>query len=64
MVAGVYVAVEDVEAHYERAKAAGAEIGREIEDTPYDSREYTARDLLGHFVELGDLPPGSDVTGL
>jgi len=25
--------------HYARAKAAGAEIVREIEDTPYDSRE-------------------------
>jgi hypothetical protein len=28
---GVYVAVEDADAHYERAKAVGAEIVREIE---------------------------------
>lgn len=30
---GVYIAVEDADAHYERAKAAGAERVREIEDT-------------------------------
>lgn len=40
---GVYVAVDNPDAHYERAKAAGAEITRELEDTPYGSREYTCR---------------------
>jgi uncharacterized glyoxalase superfamily protein PhnB len=54
---GVYVAVEDVDAHYERAKAAGAEITREIEDTPYESREYTARDLDGHVWSFGTYRP-------
>src|SRR5919107_526744 len=55
---GVYVAVEDVDAHYQRAKAAGAEITREIEDTDYGSREYTARDLEGHVWSFGSyLPP-------
>ena len=54
---GVYVAVEDVDAHYARAKAAGAEIVREIEDTPYESREYTARDLEGHLWSFGDYRP-------
>src|SRR5207249_1112125 len=34
---GVYVYVEDVDAHYARAKAAGAEIVMELEDTDYGS---------------------------
>ena len=54
---GVYVAVEDADEHYERTKAAGAEITREIEDTPYDSREYTARDLDGHVWSFGTYQP-------
>jgi uncharacterized glyoxalase superfamily protein PhnB len=54
---GVYVAVEDADAHYERAKAAGAEITREIEDTPYGSREYSVRDLDGHTWSFGTYRP-------
>jgi uncharacterized glyoxalase superfamily protein PhnB len=54
---GIYVAVDDVDGHYERAKAAGAEIVREIEDTPYDSREYTARDPEGHVWSFGSYRP-------
>jgi uncharacterized glyoxalase superfamily protein PhnB len=54
---GVYVAVEDADAHYERAKAAGAEITREIEDTYYGSREYTARDPEGHVWSFGTYQP-------
>jgi uncharacterized glyoxalase superfamily protein PhnB len=56
---GVYVAVEDVDAHYEQAKAAGAEIIREIEDTDYGSREYTARDLEGHVWSFGAYQPNA-----
>lgn len=44
---GVAVYVADVDAHHARAKAAGAEIVRELEDTPYGSREYSVRDLEG-----------------
>jgi uncharacterized glyoxalase superfamily protein PhnB len=54
---GIYVAVDDADAHYERSKAAGAEITREIEDTPYDSREYSARDLEGHTWSFGTYRP-------
>jgi uncharacterized glyoxalase superfamily protein PhnB len=54
---GVYVAVDDVDAHYERAKSAGAEMVREIEDTDYGSREYTARDLEGHLWSFGTYRP-------
>jgi len=54
---GIYVAVEDAAVHYERAKAAGAQITREIEDTPYGSREYSARDLDGHVWSFGTYRP-------
>ena len=54
---GIYVAVDDADAHYERAKAAGAEIVRELEDTDYGSREYTARDPEGNVWSFGTYRP-------
>jgi uncharacterized glyoxalase superfamily protein PhnB len=54
---GVYVAVADADAHYARAKAAGAEITRELCDTPYGSREYAARDPEGHAWTFGTYQP-------
>jgi uncharacterized glyoxalase superfamily protein PhnB len=45
---GMVVHVDDVDAHYARAKAAGAEILREPEDEPYGQREYGLRDPDGH----------------
>jgi PhnB protein len=45
---GLYVLVDDVDAHYERAKAAGAEIVQEPEDEEYSDRRYTAVDPEGH----------------
>ena len=44
----VYVLVEDVDAHYERAKAAGATIVEELVDTPFGHRRYTCDDPQGH----------------
>ena len=41
------VKVEDVDAHCERARVAGAEIEHEPQDQPYGVREYSARDLEG-----------------
>ncbi len=54
---GVYVHVADVDAHYARAKAAGAEIVSELRDTPYGSREYSARDPEGHLWAFGTYLP-------
>jgi uncharacterized glyoxalase superfamily protein PhnB len=54
---GIYVAVEDADAHYARAKDAGAEIVRELEDTDYGSREYTARDPEGNVWSFGTYRP-------
>jgi PhnB protein len=44
----VYVYVEDVDAHYEKAKVAGAKILREPADQFYGDRTYGAEDPEGH----------------
>jgi uncharacterized glyoxalase superfamily protein PhnB len=45
---GLAVIVDDVDAHYERARSAGARIDSAPTDQPYGRREYGARDLEGH----------------
>lgn len=40
--------VSDVDAHYERARAAGAVVIAEPQDQPYGFRMYRAMDLEGH----------------
>jgi uncharacterized glyoxalase superfamily protein PhnB len=47
--AGVDVIVDDVEAHFEHAKAEGAEIVYPPADMPYGFREYGPRDLEGRL---------------
>jgi PhnB protein len=44
----LYVLVDDVDGHYERAKAAGASIVEELTDLPYGDRRYGCRDPQGH----------------
>jgi uncharacterized glyoxalase superfamily protein PhnB len=45
---GLYVYVDDVDAHFERAKAEGAEIESPPEDKPYGDRSYGVFDPEGH----------------
>jgi uncharacterized glyoxalase superfamily protein PhnB len=45
---GLFAHVDDVDAHYERARAAGAVIDSQPVDQPYGQREYGARDPEGH----------------
>jgi len=52
-----YVVVDDADAHYEQAKAAGAEITRPIEDQDYGSRDYSARDPEGNVWSFGTYRP-------
>ena len=54
---GVYVIVDDVDGHYERARSEGAEIVRELQGTDYGSREYMARDLEGNLWSFGTYRP-------
>lgn len=62
----VYVYVDDVDAHHEGAKAAGARILRDPEDQFYGDRTYGAEDPEGHHwsfaqhvrdVTLEDMQP-------
>ena len=53
----IYIVVKDTDAHYARAVEAGAEIVRELEDTPYGSRDYSARDPEGHLWNFGTYRP-------
>ncbi len=50
----IYVFVEDVDGHYERALAAGAAVVRPIEDTDYGARMYVVRDLEGYAWCFGN----------
>ena len=45
---GIYVIVDDVDATFERARSAGAEIREEPVDQEYGERRFTALDLEGH----------------
>jgi uncharacterized glyoxalase superfamily protein PhnB len=42
------VFVEDVDAHFAHAKAAGVEIVEDLHETEYGERQYAVRDLEGH----------------
>jgi len=44
----LYIYLDDLDAHCERARAAGAEIIEEPADQPYGDRRYGARDPEGH----------------
>jgi uncharacterized glyoxalase superfamily protein PhnB len=49
IVDGVHVTVDGIDAHYERARSAGAKILSELEDNPgIGQRQYRAEDLEGH----------------
>ncbi|HET8873083.1 MAG TPA: VOC family protein [Gaiellaceae bacterium] len=49
VVDGVLVEVDDIDAHYERAQAAGATILTELEDNSgVGQRQYRVEDLEGH----------------
>src|SRR5689334_17564131 len=45
---GLFLYVDDVDAHFERARSAGARLEGPPIDQPYGQREYGARDPEGH----------------
>jgi uncharacterized glyoxalase superfamily protein PhnB len=53
----VYVPDEQLSAHYQRAKAAGAEIVLPLEKKDYGGSGYSARDLDGHHWSFGSYKP-------
>jgi uncharacterized glyoxalase superfamily protein PhnB len=52
-----YVIVDDADAHYARAAAAGAEIVLDIVDEDYGGRGYSCRDPGGHLWNFGTYDP-------
>jgi uncharacterized glyoxalase superfamily protein PhnB len=54
---GIYVVVDDPDAHCAQARAAGAEITRDLHDTEYGSREYGAKDPEGNNWYFGTYQP-------
>jgi uncharacterized glyoxalase superfamily protein PhnB len=54
---GIYVVVDGVDAHHDKARGAGAEIVRELTDQDYGGRDYSARDLEGNLWSFGTYDP-------
>ncbi|MBG0832784.1 VOC family protein [Planomonospora sp. ID67723] len=54
---GVYVAVDDPDAHHDRAVAAGARITMKLTDQSYGSREYACEDIEGNIWYFGTYQP-------
>ncbi len=53
----IYAVVGDLQAHFERARDAGAEITEEPTDRDYESREYQVKDLGGNQWCFGTYDP-------
>ena len=54
---GLYLIVDDVDAHAERARAAGADIFLGPDDKEYGGRGYSARDPEGNVWSFGSDDP-------
>jgi uncharacterized glyoxalase superfamily protein PhnB len=52
-----YIVVDDADAVYAAAKAAGAQIEIEIKDEDYGGRGFSCRDLEGHLWSFGTYDP-------
>jgi uncharacterized glyoxalase superfamily protein PhnB len=53
----VYVIVDDADAHFARAKAAGAEITHELVTKDYGGRDYSCKDPEGNVWTFGTYDP-------
>ncbi|MFC7306685.1 VOC family protein [Streptomyces monticola] len=56
---GVYVRVDDVDAHHRQAAAHGADILVPPTDQDYGARDYMARDTEGNVWSFGSYAPGA-----
>lgn len=56
----IYVAVVDIDAAHDRAKAKGAVVEMALHDTDYGSREFTCRDPEGNLWSFGTYWPTVD----
>ena len=51
------IVVDEIDAHYERARAAGAEIVTELFEQPFGGKLYAVRDPEGHHWFVGSYDP-------
>ncbi len=58
---GVYVVVDDVDAHHQQAVEHGAEVLMPPTDQDYGSRDYMARDAEGNVWTFGTYVPESGI---
>jgi len=58
---GIYIYVEDLDAHFERAMANGAKVVYPPEDTEWGTRRYRALDLDGYEWSIGTYWPCGEV---
>jgi uncharacterized glyoxalase superfamily protein PhnB len=56
---GIYVAVDDADAHHDRAVAAGAEVVHPLTDQDYGSLDYGCRDPEGLVWWFGTYRPSA-----
>jgi uncharacterized glyoxalase superfamily protein PhnB len=56
---GIYLVVDDVDAHHARAREAGAQIVYPPEDTEFGTRRYRAKDLDGYEWSFGTYRPST-----
>ena len=54
----VYLSDAELEAHYERTRAAGAEISRPLKKNDYGGSGYSVKDLEGNEWSFGSYYPG------
>jgi uncharacterized glyoxalase superfamily protein PhnB len=57
---GIYIVVDDVDAHAARAQAAGAVLLGPPKDEDYGGRLYSCRDIEGHQWSFGTYLPAED----
>ncbi len=56
-----YIVVDEIDKHYDRAKAAGAKIILDIKDEEYGGRGYTCQDPQGVLWSFGTYNPWDDM---
>lgn len=55
----IYLAVDDADAHHDKAVAAGAKVVYPLVDQPYGSREYAVADAEGNIWSVGTYRPAA-----
>ncbi len=52
-----YLVIDDIDAHYERAKKHGAKIVIDLKEEDYGGKNYSCFDIEGHLWSFGSYDP-------